>query len=339
MRRRRLIALLGAGALAGCVGQLREGADGPTDSTTPGGTDDGTTTGTTTDGTTTGTTTDGTTTDEPPADDPVPVEQSRFEGEPCPAFVDDTTCYHALDTGVHETAYVVPGDEVLARPSDSTTFTLYNGGDESVGMNPFAWTVAKRVDDGWAYVAPHVVPQPYTHVEPGTRFTWQFGIGDADVEEDAMGSRARVEHLGPGVYAFAHAGALALFEVTGDTLALDAPDVAATERDGDVLTVRTAKAEGADSPETLVLERASPDSTPATLVTEQAIQSYALRNGLPYLTETDVSTVRVETDGVGMVQTILAAAYRDPTTENEAPPKAERVYDYAGTVFRATVED
>ena len=331
MRRRRLIALLGSGALAGCVGQLREGSDGTTDSTTPGGTDEGTTTNETT--------TDGTTTDDPPADDPIPVDQSRFEGEPCPAFVDDTTCYHALDTGVHERAYIVPGDEVLERPSDSTTFTLYNGGDESVGMNPFAWTVAKRVDDAWAYVAPHAVPQPYTRIAPGARFTWQFGIGDADVEEDAMGSRATVEHLGPGVYAFAQAGALALFEVTGDSLTLDATDVVATERDGDVLTVRTARAAETDSPETLVLERASTDRTPATLVAEQAIQSYELRNGLPSLSTEDVATVRVETNEVGHVQTILAAAYRDPTTEEETPPETERVYDYAGTVFRATTED
>lgn len=326
MRRRRLVALLGSGALAGCVGQLREGSDGTTDSTTPGGTDDGTTT-------------DDTTTDEPPADDPVPVEQSRFEGEPCPDFLDDTTCYHALGTGVHERAYIVPDDEVLERPSASTTFTLYNGSDEEVGMNPFAWTVAKRVDDGWAYVAPHVVPQPYAYVAPGGRFTWTFGIGDATVEEDSMGDAVRIEHLGPGVYAFAQAGALALFEVTGDPLTLDAADVVATERDGDVLTVRTATATDTDSPETLVLERTS-SSSPATLVAEQAVQSHSLRNGLPYLSKKDVATVRVETDAVGMVQTILAAAYRDPTTEEEqAPQKTERVYDYAGTVFRATVED
>ena len=334
MRRRRLLALLGAGSFAGCVGQLQEGSDGTTPSTTPGGTDDGTTNGTTAGGTT-----DGTTTDEPPADDPIPVERSRFEGEPCPAFFDDVTCYHALDDGVHETAYVVPGDEVLERPTDSTTFTLYNGSDEEVGMNPFAWTVAKRTDDGWAYVAPHVVPQPYAYVPPGHRFTWQFGIGNASVEEDAMGSAAEIAHLGPGVYAFAHAGALALFEVTGDSLTLDATDVVATERDGDVLTVRTARAAETDSPETLVLERASTDRTPATLVAEQAIQSYELRNGLPSLSTEDVATVRVETNEVGHVQTILAAAYRDPTTEEETPPETERVYDYAGTVFRATTED
>ncbi|WP_433626435.1 hypothetical protein [Halomicrococcus sp. NG-SE-24] len=328
MRRRRLLALLGSGALAGCLGDRSPGSPGGT-TASPTGTDR-----TTTDGTSTG---DGTgTTSRSSEGEPLAVRDSWFEGEPCPGFFDDTVCYHSLESGVHETAYVVPEREVLERPSDSTRFTLYNGSDESVGMNPFAWTVTKRLDDGWAYVAPHAVPQPYTKIRPGQRFTWRFGIGDANVEEEAMGSTARIQHLGPGVYAFAHASALVLFEVTGDPLALEPTDVAATKRDGDVLTVTTGRAKETDDPETLVVERTTNPARPATLVTEQVVQSYALRNGLPYLLSEDVTEVRVETSSSTYAQTVLASAYRDPTTDTDAPPQSGRVYVYEGVAFSAT---
>ena len=334
--RRGFLTLLGAGALTGCLG----GSAAPDETTAAGTTDrtDRTSGQTTTDSDEPVSQTPGTTDrdTETPTPEPIPVGESRFEGEPCPPFFGGNgTCYHALDDGVHDDVYVVPETEVLERPSDATTFTLYNGGDEKVGMNPFAWTVAKRREDGWSYLAPYATPEPYTYVEPGGRFAWRFAIGEASAESDRMGGSARVDALGPGVYAFAHAGALALFEVTGDPLVLEPDDVVGTERDGSTLTVKTGRGRASDSPEIVALvEVTEKPREPAPLVVEQVVQSHALRNGLPYLLEDDVDRVRVETT-MGYTPMVLGSAYRDPTKETETPPRAERVYEYDGVAFRA----
>ncbi|WP_158058330.1 hypothetical protein [Halorussus halophilus] len=324
--RRGFLALVGAGALAGCLGGSSSAPGETTASTTP------TTTNSDEPISNTSQTTENDT--ETPDSEPLPVGESRFEGDPCPPFFGGNgTCYHALSNGVHDDAYIVPESEVLEGPSDATTFTLYNGSEERIGMNPYSWTVAKRRQDGWSFVAPHAVPEPYTYVEPGGRFAWQFAIGDASADSEAMGGSARVEKLGPGVYAFVHAGALALFEVTGDPLVLEPDDVTATERDGDVLTVRTGRAEASDAPETLELVEATNSETAAPLVAEQVIQSHGLRNGLPYLLRDEITTVRVETT-MGHTPIVLGSAYRDPTREMETPPRSERVYEYEGVAFR-----
>lgn len=338
MDRRRYLALLGLAGVAGCLG------DAP-------GTGDTTTDTTRTTETTTPTTTRRTTAADVPTVT-APTQIGPFaspDDVPCPRIDGETTtCAHTV-ADTEGVVYFTPEAARLQRPTDTTTLTLHNGTDRDFGMNPFDWRVIKRVEDGWRHVAPWGVPEPWVRVAPGGTFEWEFGIGDADVGGDRMGDGALVEHLGPGTFAFyvggalegeqrAAAVALVPFAVTGDPLPLRPDDVVRTERRTDTLDVYTRLGEETETPGTLTLQRVEYVQAPGHLLTEHAIQSHPLRNGLPYLVARDVSAVRVHTTAVAAdtAGTYLDATYRDPTT---GEPPSTSGYSYAGRSFAVSTDE
>lgn len=349
MNRRAFLAVLAA-AGAGCTGGPGTGGDGtsPTTSTTTDGTTTTRTTATTTAGTTRGTVTD-------PPSVTAPPEVGPFESAaavPCPPVGDgQTTCSHTVsDTA--GAVYFTPTAPRLERPADTATFTLHNDTDRRFGMNPYGWTVMKRVGDGWRHVAPSVYPQPWTTVQSGETFQWTFGFGDASVEGERMGDAVHLDHLGPGTFAFYIGGllgedgedratALIPFAVTGDPLALTPGDVTGVERRDDTLAVSTRRGARTEHPSTVEFTRVEGVENPGQLLTEHALGLHPVRNGLPYLVDDEsLGAVRVATTdpAASTAERRLGSAFRDPTTESDGP-SVERAFRYAGTTFVMTVHD
>jgi len=164
LSRRRLLAGLGAGvvALAGCT------APGSTNGRTSDGTDDGT------------------------SDDPA------FEG--CPAVranVDETVC--AATAG--DAPVVLRPSATRVESPGTLRFVLANGGDATLGLNPYDWAVHRRGDDGWAKVAPDAVVQPWFEVPPGESMTWELQVGAANATPEDVRVAGPLD-LDSGVYAF-----------------------------------------------------------------------------------------------------------------------------------------
>lgn len=333
MNRRRYLSVAAATLVGGCLGGAPANSD-PSESA-------------------------GDTTD-PPSDTPTPtatvtphpqprpeIRDSAFESDPCPSVGSETTCYHAFDAGAEpETVYLVPASESLERPSASTAFTLYNGADRGFGMNPYEWRLMKRVEGGWRHVAPWMVVQPWTTVPPGGRHEWWFGFGDA-TPDGSSDTEAGAPALGPGVFAFSvggtlgdeHRTALSLFEVTGPGLTLAVDDDVESTREGAVVTLSTpAYADAAEDDRRTVTLRRLPDAGDvAPVLAEHAVQSVVLRNGLAAFGD-DVDEVRVRANRseAAAATTRLAAAYRDPTTDSEAPPESDRRFRYGDVAFEAS---
>lgn len=165
-------------------------------------------------------------------DTPMPIEiDSQFEHIACPSFAeaDRTVCYHTFG-GSSPEIYVEPSTELFEpMDKDSTVetveFTLHNRGDESFGMNPYAWQLYERIDDGWSFLAPEEYVEPWTTVSAGETYMWQLSVEQHSVpmSEDSM---AIVQDLATGIYAFqttgivsadsddgTHVECIALFEV------------------------------------------------------------------------------------------------------------------------------
>ena len=293
MRRRALLSL-GALSLAGCVDGAGDETDAPTDSPTPTTTDPSTPTQTAT----------GT-----PPDVGVPPADSD-----CPAPSDAAQVVCVPETDPDSVPIALTADSRSASLPETFTFTLANETDATFSTNFYDWSLWKRVDGEWHHIVPDMVQEPLMHLSPGDSHAWEL---TAEHEQLANPSRyylswenaGTVGGLGGGEYAFTVSGwfqggdhdATTAF---GVLLEFDAPEltleptarVTGSTRDGDTVTVR---GEGSDSedarPAEFVLSRVDDASDPRTLIPEQAVHDYRLRNTLPYF-EQGVERVRYVAD-------------------------------------------
>lgn len=133
----------------------------------------------------------------------------------CPALLDVERTICPGEPGPVE---VQRSGGTVAGDAWSLVVAVSNGSDAPVGLNPYAWSVSRRVDDGWRQVAPDAHIEPWQELAPGGRYAWQLTAG-GDGLDDA--DQRVVLGLEPGRYAFAvplraerRLGAVATFEVT-----------------------------------------------------------------------------------------------------------------------------
>jgi hypothetical protein len=227
-------------------------------------------------------------------------------------------------------------------PTAEFAFTLENGIDRTFETNFYDWTLAKRVDGEWYYVAPRLVPEPLMRLEPGDDHEWTLTASSERANtrypSAADKSDLSVRGLGAGTYAFAVDGWFedadyehqtvfaARFELAGDPLELT-PSAAVQQvtRDGDAVTVR---AEGVDSEDareaTYVLERTEDADDAREMITEQVIRRWPLCDALAHV-EDGVRAVRVVST-TGSVPAFGVLDDRSPVR-------------YDGDAFRVRVED
>ena len=209
MNRRTLLAAL-PGAVVATGGCLRAtgGGDRPTDG--PGDTPSGTPTDAPAE-TPAGT----------PTDTPVDTRSSdegdgagaSFEDVPCPSFadgVDRTVCNHthSEDAPVYLTASKAvfsptTGDDTV----ETTRFVLHNESGAPFGLNPYAWALKRREDEGWSHVAPEMYVEPWVTVPDGGTYDWVLSVEEypsPDAEETVF----LTEDLDSGTYAFQVTGAI-----------------------------------------------------------------------------------------------------------------------------------
>jgi hypothetical protein len=156
--------------------------------------------------------TGGTPTDTP--GDGGPDDGDPFADEPCPSFAesaDRTVCAHTLDP---ETAdvYLTVSEQVFAPTTgddsvETLRFVLHNDSETRFGMNPYAWGIERRTEDGWSHVAPDAHIEPWTYVEPGETRDWLLSV---EPHPTPAGDRTVTiaEDLSSGTYAFNVSGAL-----------------------------------------------------------------------------------------------------------------------------------
>lgn len=142
-------------------------------------------------------------------DDPVTeIPDGRFAGEPCPSFadsVDRTVCWHTT-TSESADVYLKPAEQVYTPSTDGGSvepidFVLHNESGEAFGLNPNAWAIKRRTEDGWEHVAPDVYIEPWMTLEDGETYTWQLSTAkqSTPMSEDSM---VIVQELDDGTYAF-----------------------------------------------------------------------------------------------------------------------------------------
>jgi len=166
MRRRTLLGLLPAAALAGCVGGGDPGTE-PGDGSEPGGT---------------------ATVDPPPYDE-----------IGCPTFDDAaeaTVCAHTADA----TGPVLEPERPVFRDDEdggrTFEFVVRNRTTDRLEFNPYDWRLHRRTDDGWTGLGPDAVPQPITSVEAGGLYRYRLATIEFDDAGDA--DRPIVADLAPG---------------------------------------------------------------------------------------------------------------------------------------------
>ncbi|GAD51921.1 hypothetical protein MBEHAL_0681 [Halarchaeum acidiphilum MH1-52-1] len=129
-----------------------------------------------------------------------PSTDAPFEGCPPLHDADRTVC----------AASAAADAPVVLRPSATTVespgtlrFTLSNGGETTLGLNPYGWAVHRETTDGWARVAPDATIEPWREVAPGDAQAWVLGVG-TETEPTAAGGTVAYGPLAldAGTYAF-----------------------------------------------------------------------------------------------------------------------------------------
>lgn len=306
--RRQLLGMLGfAIAQSGCLSTSQESANnlsptvGPTDSTAS----------------------------TPPIEPPNEIRKSRFHGESCPSlYKRESTCYHSLPNGEPGQPVLIPLEEQIN--SQTPTFSIVNGSDQEYVTDNYNQNVFKHTDAGWKKIT------PITEQRPGESVLPPGGVLKTDVRAD----------LGPGRYALWIHGwfrdapddeqldVVALFEVTGEPVTLEATDIATEEVDGNRVYLETQRAIERDDHKTVTFTQ-DPSRQPTLLPTELAVQSYTLRNALPYLQQPDIQTVEIRTfqEGPWFIDQYLSAAHWQPPFDTHEDPPDGYPTQYQDTAF------
>ena len=159
--------------------------------------------------------------------------EELFDDIECPSFAenaDRTVCWHTSDRDA-EPIRLVPSPAVLDLDSGdgpaSIEFVLSNRSETPVGLNPYAWAIKRRTEEGYEHVAPDAHVEPWTTIEPGSSSAWELWPGNRTPSEDGdqtpSGSEDRtppedgggedrpmpIAHaLDPGTYVFGIVGAV-----------------------------------------------------------------------------------------------------------------------------------
>jgi len=194
MKRRTVLATLGTATVA-TAGCLSDAGDRQTETDEP--------------------SPDGTETDEPGTDGsngtPTPGDGTGtplgdpFSDMTCPSFTENTDrtgCWPTADAA--DNPIYMDASTAVFEPStgdDSVEFVLHNESDESFGLNPHAWAIKRRTENGWEHVAPEEWVEPWYTVESGQTYTWRLSMTE---RTQAMAERtmAVTEDLDDGTYAF-----------------------------------------------------------------------------------------------------------------------------------------
>lgn len=117
--------------------------------------------------------------------------------ESCPSFADDATTVCAHDASGDEPVGFTASARTLA-PMNSIAFELTNRSNNSLGMNPYQWTVYRRRDDDWTHVAPDAYPEPWLQLDPDETHEWTLTLGDGG----GAANESIELSLESGIYAF-----------------------------------------------------------------------------------------------------------------------------------------
>lgn len=229
---------------------------------------------------------------------PGPDRRSVLADREVPALpAGPTRWFHEADP--RTPVYLEPDRERIDLPR-AVTFTLVNHSRDRLGDGRPGWRLAKLHDGAWKPLAPRAVPAPAGVLAPGGTREWRLRLHDGPPPDG--GARPVVGHLGGGTYAF-RAGLRGADAVYAALLAVDAPPAELTPsgriddatRDGDVVTVTSARYETATDPRIVTVRRVEGDPDAVELVVEQAMQNTGLRNALAFI-EPEVGEVRLRTD-------------------------------------------
>ncbi|WP_224269012.1 hypothetical protein [Haloprofundus salinisoli] len=332
MQRRALLASLGSLSVAGCI----SGGDSGRSQTTR------TTRRTQSTSLPSPTTESSTKTDRPTttaADPPENVGIAPTDSDcPAPENADRVVC--AGETDLNDAPLPFSASTTSGSLPEATfKFTLRNRSAARFDINFYAWRMWKRVNGEWFHVAPRGWPQPLMMMRPGDSHSWSVTL-ERDLPNPGMarccsggGTKGgTLGGFGGGEYAFLTDGwfagdsgrriaLVARFELAGDPLVLEPAKIETWAREGDTVTVRSGYDDGDGEMATLVVTRTDADPD-RTLIPEQAVRDYRLRNTLPFFD-----------DGVRQV--------RFRQREGTVPPFGVNdsfVVVYGGERFRVSVE-
>lgn len=97
-------------------------------------------------------------------------DQARRPELPPLDIEDEVRWAHEADD---EPVGIEPVDGVIELPAEPV-FLLRNDTDEELAGNPFAWGLSKLHDGKWYRIAPRMVPEPMTSVNPGLDAGFKF---------------------------------------------------------------------------------------------------------------------------------------------------------------------
>ncbi|WP_435097834.1 hypothetical protein [Halarchaeum sp. P4] len=96
----------------------------------------------------------------------------------CPSLrehADETVC---AATAADDSPVVLRPSATELSGSGTLQFTLRNGRETSIGLNPYDWAVHRKTESGWAKVAPDMVIQPWHEIPPGEAQSWVLRVGE-----------------------------------------------------------------------------------------------------------------------------------------------------------------
>lgn len=147
-----------------------------------------------------------------PASTPTATPGGPFADVACPSFTetDRTVCWHTRP----DDAPVVLEPETTAfepvadnQTVETVAFTLRNRSEQSFGLNPYAWQLQVRADDGWRRVAPDQWIEPWDTVAPGETWEWILATRQHPTPSEERVVRV-FQDVDDGTYAFAVHGFL-----------------------------------------------------------------------------------------------------------------------------------
>lgn len=225
-------------------------------------------------------------------------------------------------------------------PNDDIEFVLENRTGASVTIAPNRVVLFKRVGESLHWITPgsSYYDLPSFVVGPRERYVWEMTIGAGETEDsrdDSRDVRGReqmaVRHLGPGRYVAAlepvtrpgqtvdlEAVPWSGFRAVGGDVSLSSTRVVSTdERDG----TRIVRTEGPEGARIALERRPGPVGDEPVLLTEQVMQSVALRNLLAHA------------EGVDRVELVTTGGWRIEMNYYLANVGIDDVFRYGGDRF------